>query len=362
VSALTVGVIGAGNAGQALAADLVARGHRVLAIYDNSPDAVRTLADRGGTVELVGPLMSGVIPLTATGVLEDAVREAEVLIVAVPATAHAAVAEAVAGIVRASQTIVVCPGYVGSTLLFRQTLRRRGVEAMPHLVETTTMPFAARLVAHGQVGVKGIKKAIHLAALPSSDTAAAIALLQPAFRPRLIAATNVLEAGFNNPNPIGHVPLTLMNWGRIEGETFSRHFDYHDWLSPGIHRVSAALDTERTAVMRALGLHAITYEEFTALSYDSKWEIIEAKGEVPPSSWTIPPRFLDEDIPCGLVPISSIGAQLRVPTPVTDALIAVGNLARARDFRQNGRTAEALGLQGLSKEQIAARVTECSAT
>ena len=173
VNPLTISVIGAGNAGQAMAADLVNRGHRVLAIYDSAPAAVRAVADRGG-VELVGPLMSGVVPLTATGVLEDAVDGADVLLVTVPATAHAAAAEALAGLVRPSHTIVVCPGYVGSTLLFRQALRRRGVEMLPRLVETTTMPFAARLVARGQVGVKGIKKALHLAALPSADTAHAI--------------------------------------------------------------------------------------------------------------------------------------------------------------------------------------------
>ena len=355
MSALAVGVVGAGNAGQAMAADMVARGHRVLAIYDNSPEAVRAVADRGG-VELVGPLMSGVVPLTATDVLDEAVRDADVVLVTVPATAHMAAAEALAGIIRPSQTIVVCPGYVGSALIFRRTLRRRGVATLPRLVETTTMPFAARLVARGQVGVKGIKKALHLAALPSADTPRAIEALQPAFRPRLIAAGNVLEAGFNNPNAVGHVPLTVMNWGRIEGRAFARHFDYHDWISPGVHRVSAALDAERTAVMRALGLRPITYEEFAALSYDAKWEIIDAKEEVPPSSWTIPPRFLDEDVPCGLVPISSIGAEVGVPTPVADALIALGSLARGTEFAKTGRTAEALGLRGLSREQIAALV------
>ena len=187
---LAISIIGAGNAGQAMAADLVTRGHRVLAIYDSAPNAVRAVADRGG-VELVGPLMSGLVPLTATGVLEEAVGGADVLLVTVPATAHTAAAAALAGLVRPSQTIVVCPGYAGSTLLFRQALRRGGVEVLPRLVETTTMPFAARLVARGQVGVKGIKKALHLAALPSTDTAQAIALLQPVFRPRLIAAANV---------------------------------------------------------------------------------------------------------------------------------------------------------------------------
>ncbi len=356
MSQLTIGVIGAGNAGLAMAADMATRGHRILAIYDSDPAAVRAVTTRGG-VELVGPLLSGVVPLIATGVLEDAVSEADVVFVMVPATAHAAVAEALAGMIRPSQTIVVCPGYVGSTLLFRRAMRRRGVEALPGLIETTTMPFAARLVARGQVGVKGIKKALHLAALPNTDTARAVALLQPAFRPRLIAAANVLEAGFNNPNAIGHVPLTVMNWGRIEGETFSRHFDYHDWISPGIHRVSEALDAERTAVMRALGLRPVSHEEFTALSYDAKWEIVDAKEEVPPSSWTIPPRFLDEDVPCGLVPISSIGAQAGVRTPVTDALIALASLSRGTDFRQAGRTAEALGLGGLSADQITALVS-----
>ena len=45
-----------------------------------------------------------------------------------------------------------------------------------------------------------------------------------------------------------------------------------------------------------------------------------------------------------------------MPTPVADALIALGSLARGTEFAKTGRTAEALGLHGLSREQIAALV------
>ena len=344
-------VVGAGNAGQAIAGDLMARGHRVVALYDKFEDVIDPIRERGG-VELVGPVASGFYPVHATTQIQDGISEADVVIVVVPATAHAAVARDVARVAHAKQTVVVCPGYVGGALLFRRELHAGGLQALPMLAETTTMPFSSRLVGPGQVGIKGIKRVLHLAALPSSDTAEAVERLRPAFRPALIAAANVWEAGLNNPNPITHVPLTVMNWGQIEDRTFEKHFDYHTWITPGVARVSEALDQERVAVMRALGLTPVSHEAFHAMSYDAPWHIVEAKGALPASSWTIPPRFVDEDVPCGLIPISSLGALLGVATPMTNALIRICSLMRNRDYWSEGRTDAALAIGGLAKEDL----------
>ena len=64
---------------------------------------------------------------------------------------------------------------------------------------------------------------------------------------------------------------------------------------------------------------------------------------------TLDSRYLWEDIPTGLVPISSFGDALGVPTKAIDHLIDEGCETLKRNFWEEGRTLEKLGL---SKENL----------
>jgi len=352
-------VIGAGNAGQAMAGYIAGYSRASVTVYDKSEVAVLPILEKGG-IELIGPIASGFQVVTATTSLEEAVAGAQLILIAVPANEHGTVARDLAAFANRDQCVVLCPGYVGGTLILRRELGRMGVRRPPTLAETTTMPFASRLVGRAAVGIKGVKKILHVAALPSGSTNKAVALLTSVFSQRLIIGQNVLEVGLNNPNPITHVPLTVLNWGRIEGQEFETHFDYHSWISRGIQTVIDALDAERVRLMELLGLHPIGHEEFNTMSYDRSWQIVSAVEDLPPSAWTIPPRFLDEDVPCGLVPICSLSAQVGLPTPVAESLVGVASLLRGRDFRSEGRTVTSLGLEGMEKSDILKALEEAS--
>jgi len=63
-------------------------------------------------------------------------------------------------------------------------------------------------------------------------------------------------------------------------------------------------------------------------------------------------RYLTEDIPCSLVPMSSIAKMFGVATPVMDALIALASTMHARDYWSEGRTVESLDIAGLTLKQI----------
>jgi opine dehydrogenase len=59
---------------------------------------------------------------------------------------------------------------------------------------------------------------------------------------------------------------------------------------------------------------------------------------------TLDHRYLWEDIPTGLVPISDVAHALDIATPTIDRLIDQGSEELGRDFRKEGRTLKRLGI------------------
>jgi opine dehydrogenase len=53
--------------------------------------------------------------------------------------------------------------------------------------------------------------------------------------------------------------------------------------------------------------------------------------------------------------MTDLAERLGVPTPVMDSVIAIASVVLARDFRAEGkRTVTTLGLDGMSREELAA--------
>ena len=69
-------------------------------------------------------------------------------------------------------------------------------------------------------------------------------------------------------------------------------------------------------------------------------------------------RYLLEDIPMSLVPMSSLGDLLDIPTPTIDALIHIASIVHNTDYKEEGRTVEKLGLSGMTVEKIRSLVLE----
>jgi opine dehydrogenase len=158
-------------------------------------------------------------------------------------------------------------------------------------------------------------------------------------------------------NPIGHVPTYLLNLGRVESALPTGHFDWHDWETPKIKKVSHAIDTERVRVAEAMGVRAYSDVELTHMWYAGEpWKIIQPTGAIPQNSETVPLRYIVEDVPHGLVPTASLGRLLGIPTPVTDSLINLASSIQGVDYWQEGRTLDKLGLAGLTVDEIKALV------
>jgi opine dehydrogenase len=73
---------------------------------------------------------------------------------------------------------------------------------------------------------------------------------------------------------------------------------------------------------------------------------------------TIPPRYVEEDVPMGLVAFASLGQRFGVPTPVINLVIDWANLLKETDYRQTGRTVERLGLSDISPAQLLETISQ----
>jgi opine dehydrogenase len=88
-----------------------------------------------------------------------------------------------------------------------------------------------------------------------------------------------------------------------------------------------------------------------------------ALQESAPNRWikgppTLDHRYLHEDVGWGLVPWSELGKSRDVPTPLMDALIALGGGLTGRDYRAEGLTLERLGVAGLGPDELPAYLHE----
>lgn len=347
-------VLGAGHGGLAMAGHLSLKGFEVR-LYNRTDANLEGVRWHGG-VKVRGAA-EGFAPLAlATSRLEEAVDGADVIMVVTPATAHRSLARGLAGCLAEGQTVILNPGRTGGALEFRRVLDEEKCRASIHLAETQTFLYAARAVSRHEVLILRIKDKVPLATLPAHHIPAVLALVNPAF-PQFTAGTNVLATSLENIGAVFHPALTLLNAGWIEAT--SGKFDYyHDGITPAVASVLEAVDAERVAVARALGIGTHTARDWLYLSYGSPGSDLRQsirntsayEGIRAPAD--IAHRYISEDVPMSLVPLASLGEALGIPTPGINLIIDLACLMHHTDYRSTGRTVETLGLSGLSVEQI----------
>jgi opine dehydrogenase len=86
-------------------------------------------------------------------------------------------------------------------------------------------------------------------------------------------------------------------------------------------------------------------------------------GSDGPYQATGPPKSLDhkfitEDVPTGLIPISALGRAAGVETPGMDALVELVRKMTGKEFAAEARTLEHLGLGGMGGPHIRRVVDE----
>ncbi len=351
-------VIGAGSGGQCMAAHLTLLGHSV-SLYDVDTEKLSKL-QKQKSITLENKLEGTAEIDRITPDIGEAVQDAEIIMVVTTTDAHGTVASALAKHVKTSQAVVLNPGHCGGALEFTAALKKAGLRDLPEIAECPTLIYGCRQMEVGHIYVTGVKKSLLLAGCPSGSTENILRRLRPAY-PQLKAASSILETSMSISGCLMHVIPTVMNTNKIDsGEAFDY---YMEGITPHIARLMEYADQERVAVAQALGVRVKTLREWLQGAYglepDSLYNMLQAntayRGSANPKNFDH--RFVMEDVTGGFVPLSTFGQICGVETPVIDLFIRLAGLVCGKDFRALGRTAEALGLAGKTKEEVISLMT-----
>lgn len=345
-----------------MAAHLALMGFEV-ALYNRTYSHVEIIDKRGG-IDLEsyegGPRGFAKLSLV-TDNIEKAIENTDVIMVVLPSSAHAEIAQKMAPYLTEGQTIILHPGRTLGAVEFDAIIRKHGCSADINLAEAETFIYASRTDGPAQTRIFRIKEAVPLAALPSERTSAVLNQIRVAY-PQYIDGVNVLHTGLNNMGAIFHPALTILNAGWIEATHGDFQF-YIDGVTPSVSRVLETLDRERVTVASALGIRARTAQEWLELAYNVSGETLHEKihnqtgyyGIKAPA--TLNHRYIFEDVPMSLVPIAALGERYGVSTNGINSIIRLACILHRTDYWRRGRTLAKLGIKELSVSELTQYVT-----
>ncbi len=364
----TVAVLGPGNAGHTAAAHLALRGFRVR-LAGRDPQRVQPAQERGG-VELVGAAGEGFgrLELVTTD-LAAAVDGADVLMLTVAGPGLADYARRLAGVLSGVPIIFLNPGQVGGALEFVRVVRDAGYTGPLRVVQGNTLTYGCRVVGPAKAWAYVLVREVLAAALPATATAALVGALNELY-PSLRPAADFLPCGLHYMNCVLHAPGMVCNAGWIEHARGGFRY-YFEGTTPAVARVIEAVDVERLAVLARLELPGMPFiDQFYRAGYTtaeacrsgSIYQAMQASdpNKPRPAPESLQHRYLIEDVPYGLVPMSEFAHLAGVPAPTIDALIALASTLMQTDYRATGRTAERMGLAGRSLAEIRAFIRQGS--
>ena len=351
-----VTVIGAGAGSAAAVVELSAGGHEVR--WWNRTEATIAPFRAAGGVRYDGALGSGFArPAAFSSSLDDALAGADLAMVCLPSLAHEAVAQALAE-AKVDCPLLLNPGHTGGALHVAQVFSARGVPS-PAVVEFSTLTYVARKPEPDAVRITGVARHVWAACLPGGKGALELARsLYPAATP----AKDVIASSLANVNLVLHTPGAILSAAWVEATGGDFRF-YVDAMTPGVARSIEALDRERLVVAAAFGheLPPLGVEMAaigTAVATDDLRAAIaggEANSTIKAPD-SLAHRYYAEDFGYGLVPLLELARISGVSTPYAAALVEVASVLRGEDVRVTGLTAERLGIAGLDRDGLLARV------
>jgi opine dehydrogenase len=348
-----IAVLGAGHGGLAMAGHLALMGFDVH-LFNRGEQRLWGVKSTGG-IELEGEVEGfGPVPVATTDI-RKALEGVDLIMVVVPAVGHRYMAEKCAPHLRDGQMVVLHPGRTFGAIEFKQTLNRCGVTADVVIAEAQTFLYASRAIGPGQVRVFSIKNSIPVASVRAHLIPQVVSRLRVAY-PQFVPGDNVFKTSFDNIGSIFHPVLCVLNAGWIEHESDFQF--YVDGVTPSVATLLERVDAERIQVAAALGIRAVTAREWLYLAYSAAGrDLYRAMRAYPGYRGILAPhtlqmRYLNEDVPCSLVPMVSVGAKLGIATPTMSAVIHMAEALNQCDYWADGRTVEQLGLENMSLREL----------
>ena len=353
---MKIAMLGAGNAGCAVAADLTLKGHEVTLIKTSHAmhdDNFEFLQKNEGKMTLneFGDIKSANIHKVSRNMSD--IEGAEIIIIYIQTNFHEQLIERIAPYLQDDQILLINPGYLSTAHILKHCADKNLI-----IAEAESSFIDGRIMEPGyfRVGFRNVRNPIGI--YPVARREEAIKKLDQ-LRERFVYLDSVVEAALHNPNLVVHTVGSVMSIPRIEKShgDFCMYHEAYTRDNPSTWKILEALDAEKMNVLEKLGFSRISYVEACKYrnslddSIDAKEVFLNyaemdtrAKGPTKVDS-----RYISEDVPQGLVMLEALGKSLGVSTPIVSGLIEIAGAALGRDLRAEGRTPEGLGLDNIDK-------------
>ena len=357
---MRVAVLGAGNGGVASAFDFAQHGHDV-SLYSTPEYGGNVVAvHRAGGIRASGDLEGFEAIRYSGNDIGEAMDGAELVVLVGPAYSTEPLAAESRPHLTQGMAVLICPGSCAGAIAFKRAAGLELADTGVVVGETSTLPYAVRVTEPGVVNVfLKLTTGVYVAGLPRSGTDRLYDLVKDVW-PAVEQADSVFQTTLQNGNPVIHPAVTLLNAALLE-RTGGDFLFYEDGVTESVGRLIEAVDRERIAVARALGVSifsepALGVRQGYMLEENYSTGYSTAPGFLGIAAQSqLDHRYLTEDVGYSLTFLSDLATRLSVPTPVMDAVITIASVVLARDFRAEAvRTVTSLGLDGLSPQQLAA--------
>ena len=350
---MNICIIGTGNAGTTVGADLSLKGHRVTllktsnALHNENFEYLQT--HKSAQIEGLDGTIQETHYYKVTRDLSDALTDdVELVIVYVQTNYHEAIIELIEPYLHDDEMILFEPGYCSTAFLLKHSKKKL------ISIEAESSPIDCRIVATGKCKelFRNVRNPIGIyPKAKAKDTFEKLSCLGYNFT----LLDSVIEAGLHNPNLIVHTIGAIMSIPRIEYVKGAGYKMYKEVFTPSIWNLVLALDSEKTSILTKLGLKPTMYVDACKfrnslnLDADSTEIFFDYANHHSPDGPNVSnSRYVTEDVSEGLCLLESLGEKLGIPTPTCSSLINIASVCLKRDFRKEGRNLETLGDENLS--------------
>jgi opine dehydrogenase len=349
-------VVGAGNGGRAFAAYISSKGYPIN-LYNRSFTRIADIKKKEG-IKVSGEIKGCFQINLITQNLELAVRDADVIVIVVPASAHKNIAKKIVNYLSPDQIILLNPGRTFGAVEFRRIVEKNGISFPIFIAETQTLLFTSRQLKKNEVKIIKIKDSIDFAAFPDKDTFFIYDTLKDVF-PQLNPTDDYLEMTLKNIGMLLHPTISLLNAGAMD---YGKKFKFYaEGASKRTCEVLEAIQFEINKIFGILGLKQFRFCNWASRAYGiNKKSIYEAIQAIKAYENINAPtqlltRYFTEDVPTGLVPFSSLARLLGIEIPLIDSVINLSSILCGRAFRNEGRTITKLELEDFVKKRISSK-------
>ncbi|MEK1887251.1 MAG: NAD/NADP octopine/nopaline dehydrogenase family protein [Phyllobacterium sp.] len=348
---MRVSILGAGAIAYGLAAYLAKAGHDPMLW---SPSGERTKALAAGELLTATGAIEAAVPVRIAKDCKDAIADADVVIIALPANGHKMAMDAVTPYLSEGVPVIISSHSSFGALYLSKQLAKRKV-SLPIIVWGTTL-VAGRQHGPTEIHVATIRQKLDVATLPSNALDQGFELCTTLFGDRFVKRDGLLAIALSNLNPQNHLGIALLNLTRMEkAEQWSQGGN----VTPAVGRFIEALDAERLAIAAHFRIAVRTVEEHFSLSFHVPLGSVsqmnqemdrQGRGGFGPT--TIESRYILEDVPFGLLPTVFLGKISENPAMLHESGISILSAAYGRDLKADNDILPALGIEGMAKVDI----------